>query len=317
MSVLVTGGSGFIGKSLIPLLSEHAVTVLSRTQPKDQSNINWVNFDLEELLLGKSFPGEYKTVIHLAARAHILRDTSLNPKREFTRFNNDITIELARFMAQRNMTRFIFVSSIGVNGGFTREGEKFSKSSIPKPITEYGKSKCQAELSLTALSKELGFDLVIIRPVLVYGKDAPGNFGMLTKLVKSMPILPFGLANNRKDFISVQNLSSLLVTCIDHPKAPGNVFLASDGESVSTKHFTNAIAQGLGKKVIQLPIPVVLMRAFGRLMGKESMIDQLYGNLEVDSSNTEEVLGWEPPLTMRQAMLTLREKEQKINDTDN
>ena len=204
------------------------------------------------------------------------------------------------------ISRFVFVSSIGVNGASTSR-RPFSVYSEPTPNNAYARSKYEAELGLKKIAEKTGLEVVIVRPTLVFGHDAPGNFGALTRLVNKLPILPFGLANNRRDFISVQNLADLLVTCATHPNAVGHTFLASDGETVSVKQFTNAIADGLGKKVIQLPVPVSVMRLVGKLTGKSAMIEQLYGNLEVDSSNIKEVLGWTPPLTMRQAMATLRD----------
>jgi nucleoside-diphosphate-sugar epimerase len=141
---------------------------------------------------------------------------------------------------------------------------------------------------------------------LVYGPNAPGNFGLLTTLVQKLPVLPFGLANNKRDFIAVQNLADLLITCVSHPNAAGHTFLAADMKPISIKDFTNAIADGLGRQVLQLPISVSFMRLVGKIIGKSAMVEQLVGNLQVDTSNVKEVLGWTPPLTMQQAMATLR-----------
>ena len=151
--------------------------------------------------------------------------------------------------------------------------------------------------------------MVIVRPTLVYGPNAAGNFGALTRLVNKLPALPFGLANNKRDFIAVQNLVDLLITCANHPKAAGHTFLASDGETMSIKEFTNAIADGLDKRLIQLPVPISLMKLVGKLLGKSAMVEQLVGNLEVDSSNLQEVLDWTRPYTMKQAMSSLSENK--------
>ncbi len=241
------------------------------------------------------------SVIHLAGLAHSESYSRL----DYKKVNVEGSLCLARAAANSGVKRFVFVSSIGVNG-ISTQSQPFSNDTPERPQNAYAESKYEAELGLKKISSETGLELVIVRPTLVYGQNAPGNFGMLTKLVKKLPLLPFGLANNRRDFIAVQNLADLLVTCAKHKSAAGQTFLASDGETVSTKDFTNAMAKGLGKNVIQLPIPVSLMRFTGRLTGKSRMIEQLFGNLEVDSSNIQQVLGWEPPLTMEQAMASLR-----------
>jgi len=150
-------------------------------------------------------------------------------------------------------------------------------------------------------------EIVIVKPTLVYGPEAPGNFGLLTKLVHKFPLLPFGLAKNKRDFIAVQNLVDLLIVCAKHPDAAGHTFLASDCETVSIKEFTNAIAKGLNRTLIQVPVPNYIMRFAAKLVGKSLMLEQLLGNLQVDSSNAQEVLGWIPPYTMEQAMASLSE----------
>ncbi|MPY01382.1 NAD-dependent epimerase/dehydratase family protein, partial [Salinivibrio sp. VYel4] len=244
-------------------------------------------------------------VIHLAGLAHVLNNKDKGSLDEYREVNTCGTINLARQAAKSGVKRFIFVSSIGVNGPLTIDSP-FTSDMKAKPHNLYAQSKYEAEIGLKRIAEKKGLELVIIRPTLVYGPNAPGNFGMLSKLVKKLPFLPFGLANNRRDFISVQNLADLLFTCATHPKAAGHTFLASDSETVSIKQFTNAIAKGLGKKTFQLPVPVALMRLAGKLVGKSDMIEQLYGNLEVDSSNIKEVLGWTPPYTMDQSMALLK-----------
>ncbi|MGR2847524.1 NAD-dependent epimerase/dehydratase family protein [Vibrio vulnificus] len=240
-------------------------------------------------------------VVHMAAIAHY----KYTNEKHISEINTKSVIRFASEAVKAGVKRFVFVSSIGVNGTST-QAKPFSLDSEPSPHNDYARSKYDAEIGLKKIAKETGLEIVIVRPTLVYGPDAPGNFGMLTKLIKRLPVLPFGLATNRRNFISVQNLADLLVTCATNPNAAGHTFLASDSETVSIKEFTNAIAKGLGKKVIQLPVPVTLMRLAGRLTGKSAMIEQLYGNLEVDSSNIKEVLGWTPPFTMEQSMALLK-----------
>ncbi|EHK2853234.1 NAD-dependent epimerase/dehydratase family protein [Vibrio parahaemolyticus] len=298
MKILLTGATGFVGQRLA-LIHSNCRCVVRKGKDYEfedkfivdsiDANTNWE----------QCFDG-VNAIVHLAGLAHKTGTSS----KDYFNVNTEGTLRLASEAAKFGVKRFVFVSSIGVNGITTRV-ERFAPDSAFNPHNDYAQSKYYAELGLKKISEETGLEIVIVRPTLVYGACAPGNFGVLSRLINKLPILPFGLANNRRDFISVQNLADLLVTCAIHPKAVGLTFLASDGETVSIKQFTNAIADGLGKKVIQLPVPVSVMRLFGKLTGKSVMIEQLYGNLEVDSSNIKNVLGWSPPFTMKQAMSTL------------
>ncbi|MGR5522468.1 NAD-dependent epimerase/dehydratase family protein [Vibrio sp. PNB22_4_2] len=294
----MTGATGFVGSQLSSRLE--GVKCIVRKNEK-HSFFDFLEVEsIDGLTEWNSNLDGVDTIIHLAGVAHT---TAANVP-YLRAVNFDGTLHLANEAVRAGVKRFVFVSSIGVNGAFTDQAP-FNEKSKPCPHSQYAQSKYDAELGLKKIAKETGLEVVIVRPTLVYGPSAPGNFGMLTRLVNKLPILPFGSANNRRDFIAVQNLADLLVTCANHPDATGHTFLASDGETVSIKEFTNAIADGLGKKVIQLPVPVSVIRLAGKLTGKSAMIEQLYGNLEVDSSNIKEVLGWTPPLTMKQAMATL------------
>lgn len=302
MNVLLTGSTGFVGEHLV---AKHRVFkhIVRTSDAHFFSNVyvvesintitNWTN----------AFEGG-DVIIHLAGLAHSAHYST----QYFRDVNVGGTLRLANEARKAGVKRFVFVSSIGVNGT-SSQSEPFSIECLPAPHNDYARSKYEAELGLKKIAEETGLEVVIVRPTLVYGPNAPGNFGMLTKLVKKLPALPFGLANNRRDFIAVQNLADLLVTCATHPDAAGHTFLASDGETVSIKEFTNAMAKGLGKRVVQLPIPVGLMRLVGKVTGKSAMIEQLFGNLEVDSSNIQQVLGWTPSFTMEQAMATLKDSD--------
>ncbi|MGL5237283.1 MAG: NAD-dependent epimerase/dehydratase family protein [Plesiomonas shigelloides] len=312
--ILLTGATGFVGNSVLKQLmqrSDFAIRTYGRKSPVDFpiassfDNITHVIGDIREDADYTAALSGANVIIHCAARAHVMNEKTEDSIKAFREINTFGTLSFARQAAAAGVKRFVFVSSIGVNGTSTYF-HPFAMDSIPNPNNFYAKSKYEAELGLNKIAGETGLEVVIVRPTLIYGPNAPGNFGMLTKLVHKMPVLPFGLANNRRDFISVQNLADLLVTCATHPNAGGHTFLASENETVSIKEFTNAIAKGLGKKVIQLPIPVSLMRLTGRLTGKSALIEQLFGNLEVNSSNTQQVLGWTPPLTMEQSMTSLK-----------
>ncbi|OBT09114.1 UDP-glucose 4-epimerase [Shewanella sp. UCD-FRSSP16_17] len=301
MSILLTGASGFIGKELN--LKVECRNVLRGFPSKSDDSC----FFIEKLDGGTCWNDAFvgmESVIHLAGLAH--SDTFTLS--DYLTVNVEGTLHLARKAAEAGVKRFVFVSSIGVNG-LLSGCKPFTFSSQPKPHSEYAKSKYEAEVGLLNISKETGIELVIVRPTLVYGVNAPGNFGKLTKLINKLPLLPFGLVNNKRDFIAVKNLADLLILCAHHPNAAGHVFLASDGETVSIKEFTNAIAKGLGKSVIQFPVPISLMKTISNILGKKVMVNQLLSSLEVDSSNIQEVLGWSPPYTMEQAMASLSESK--------
>ncbi|EMN7257597.1 NAD-dependent epimerase/dehydratase family protein [Vibrio vulnificus] len=297
----ITGGSGFVGRTLVDIIRAKKIQYISFLRTTDSDSNSFTIGDISDLTDWKDALSDVSVLIHLASIAHG-KTSSVD---DYESINYLGTLNLAKQAATSGVKRFVFISSVGVLGSSTGK-EGFTGNSIPAPENLYSLSKAKTEDALKELSRTTGMEIVIIRPPLIYGRNAPGNFGMLTKLIKRLPVLPFGLATNRRNFISVQNLADLLITCATHPNAAGHTFLASDSETVSIKEFTNAIAKGLGKKVIQLPVPVTLMRLAGKLAGKSTMIEQLYGNLEVDSSNIKEVLGWTPPFTMEQSMAFLK-----------
>ena len=297
--VLITGATGFVGMHLVELI-DFPRCVVRKQEPHQFSDFYEID-SLETTTDWSLAFDDVEAIVHLAGIAH-MRDVN---EATYRKVNKEGTLCLAKEAVKAGVKRFVFVSSIGVNGTVTHDAP-FSIDTIAKPHNSYTQSKYDAEVGLRKIAEDTGLEVVIIRPTLVYGPDAPGNFGMLTKLVNKLPILPFGLANNQRDFIAVQNLADLLVTCTWSPDAAGYTFLANDGETVSTKEFTDMIARGLGKNVVQLPIPTSFMRLAGKLTGKSAMIEQLVGNLQVDSSNLKSVLNWTPPLTMKQAMATLR-----------
>lgn len=297
MKILITGANGFIGKHVVEQLSlaSHEVVTVGRSEGCNYRLDITSDADWDPILIGVD------VVLHLAGLAHSKHFS----QQDYQEVNVNGTLHLARKAQEAGVKRIVFVSSIGVNGTATLS-KPFDVADKPRPHNAYSKSKLDAELGLNKISDEKVFEVVIVRPTLVYGPNAPGNFGSLTKLVRKVHVLPFGMANNKRDFISVHNLANLLVTCATHPNASGHVFLASDSEPVSIQEFTNKIAEGLGKKVLQLPVPISLMRLLGRVIGKADMIEQLYGDLQVDSSNAKEILEWTPPFTMKQSMVSLR-----------
>ncbi|HGS4780148.1 NAD-dependent epimerase/dehydratase family protein [Vibrio cholerae] len=310
-SILLTGSTGFVGANLAKILSLKTDYIVKSVVRRAVNKEDGLYFEVGEINASTDYTrviSNTSIVVHCAARAHVANHATVDSLAQFRTVNTEGTLNLARQAAEAGVKRFVFVSSIGVNGTSTSD-KPFTSHCKVQPHNAYAQSKYDAELGLKKIAEETGLEVVIVRPTLVYGPNAPGNFGMLTKLVRKLPVLPFGLANNRRDFIAVQNLADLLITCATHPNAAGHTFLASDGETVSIKRFTNAMAKGLGKRVVQLPIPVGLMRLVGKVTGKSAMIEQLFGNLEVDSSNIQQVLGWSSPFTMEQAMASLKDSD--------
>jgi nucleoside-diphosphate-sugar epimerase len=294
-NILMTGATGFIGSRLLDAFSCEKIRILGRSQPK---------FFMGEVVNKAINASEDYTdcfididaVIHLAAVAHN-NSSDLNFIKEV---NVRGTLNLARQAAEAGVKRFVFISSIGVLGSHTEK--PFCEQSPELPHSEYAQSKLDAEKELQELSKETGLEVVIVRPVLVYGKNAPGNFGLLSKFVSKLSFTPFLMVKNKRSFISVDNLCDFISLCIAHPKAADEVFLISDSGTVSTPEIMSAIAKGMGKSIRHLPIPVWVMRVFGKLLGKSKQVEQLVGDLEVDCSKAKNLLGWTPPETMAQAM---------------
>jgi nucleoside-diphosphate-sugar epimerase len=300
MRVLLTGASGFIGKGVLAHKNEHVdfqsiVRDSTLDKPENASVITTINSqtDWSKYLRGAN------VIVHLAGIAHT---SSVNPI-EIEEVNYKATVNLAQQASKSGVQRFIFISSIGVLGNSI--GKPFDENSIVSPLSDCAISKLKAEEGLMRIAQETELEIVIIRPVLVCGAGAPGNFGKLVKLIQQMPFLPFALCCNKRSFISVNNLVDFISVCIAHPKAKNEIFCISDGNDVSIREFTDGIATGLNKKVMQLPIPVSILKLLGKIAGKSESIEQLIGDLQVDSSKARELLDWIPPVTMTETFSKL------------
>lgn len=302
MKILVTGGTGFIGTELLKHLTEHDVTAITRKTQQPIEKVTWKYLSLESLLDDETIEGNFDVVIHMAARAHILNDISDDPAEEFKSFNVDVSSALAKQLSKNGMKRLVFISSIGVNGPSTVANEHFNEDSPACPKTDYAISKLAAENELLTLSKNLDFELVIIRPPLVYGNNAPGNFGKLINLVKKQLPLPFGMVNNLKSYISVTNLANFIVLCCTHSKAANQTFLIADDGYVSTKELLLNIKEALNLKLFLLPVPKNLLSILFCAVGKKGMSEQLLDNLQIDNSKAKNLLGWKPVENMQQAL---------------
>ncbi|MGL5665384.1 MAG: UDP-glucose 4-epimerase family protein [Shewanella sp.] len=301
MKILLTGATGFVGQHILQAIEGiYPTIVLGRNKPKDYQG-EFIQNDLKDVSNGEISLRGADVVIHSAARAHIMNDVSSDPLAEYRRVNAEATLTLAKLAIESGVKRFIFISSIKVNGESTSNRAPFKYSDAPKINDYYGQSKLEAENMLMGLAEETGLEVVIIRPTLVYGYGVKANFASLMNLVSKDIPLPFGcITKNRRSLVSIDNLVGLIITCIDHPKATNQVFLVSDDHDVSTSEIVREIAMALGKSSMQLPIPIWCYKLAGKLFNKSDVVDRLTGSLQVDISHTKETLGWVPPQTLQE-----------------
>jgi len=303
MMILVTGGTGFVGRSLISRLLEgsYQVAVTSRRGNNNQFHENVKKYHTKDISTSTNWSGVFEqvdVVIHAAARVHIMDDSVADPLAEFRKVNVGGTLNLARQAAQSGVKRFIFISSIKVNGEMTTIDRLFKSDDKCIPTDPYGLSKYEAEQGLLAIARETGMEVVIIRPPLVYGPGVRANFfSMMKWIYKGIP-LPLGAINNRRSFVALDNLVSFIINCINHPKAANEVFLISDGEDVSTSELLKKVAKAFGKKSLLLSVPTSLMTFTAKLIGKGEVATRLFSSLQVDSSKAQDLLGWTPVTTM-------------------
>lgn len=300
--VLVTGANGFVGSALLRGMKVRGI----EGRAAARSDIaGWPTFCVPGLDASTSWSGAFEgcqSVVHLAARVHVMKDRATDPLAEFRRVNVDGTENLARQAAKAGVRRFIYLSSIKVNGESTPPGRPFTADATPQPIDAYGISKAEAELRLRKVAEETGLEVVIIRPVLVYGPGVKANFlSMMCWLQKGIP-LPLGAVNNVRSLLAVDNLVDLIIVCLDHPAAANEVFLASDGEDMSMPELLRRTATALGTKARLLPVPPILMEAAAALVGKTDVVQRLCGSLQVDIGKTRRLLGWSPPVSVDAAL---------------
>jgi nucleoside-diphosphate-sugar epimerase len=237
-------------------------------------------------------------VIHLAARVHVMHDSAADPYAAFRKVNVDGTLKLATQASQAGVKRFIFMSSIKVNGEMTEVGKPFVEENPVSPQDAYGLSKLEAEQGLFRLAKQTGMEVVVIRPPLIYGAGVKANFASMMRAVYRGIPLPLGAIHNQRSFVYVDNLVSLILRCVDHPAAANQVFLVSDDHDLSTTELLQACAVALGVKPRLLPVPQRLIEIVARLLGKQSVAQRLCGHLQVDISHARTLLDWMPPVSV-------------------
>ncbi|WDH33707.1 NAD-dependent epimerase/dehydratase family protein [Pseudomonas chlororaphis] len=306
MSVLVTGGTGFVGRALLSALISKKninITALVRQKKTDIPEcVTQITTPQRKPYTSDASLRNIDVIIHLAGRAHVLKETSENPLELYRADNVENTLELAKQAMNAGVKRFVFISSIGVNGSSTKEAP-FNELSVPAPKANYALSKWEAEQGLRKLAEGSKMEVVIIRPPLVFAGHAPGNFRRLIKLIDTGVPLPFGLVNNVRSMIALENLVDFIAICIDHPAAANETFLISDGLDFSTPKIIQHVAKGLNRKARVLPVPLSLMQIGAQLLGMQGTFEQLCQSLVIDSSKARNLLGWQPPIPAEQALI--------------
>jgi nucleoside-diphosphate-sugar epimerase len=305
LKILLTGASGFIGSALLKSLSHHHVNLIGRR--KFKTTFPFYTKELNESENYEECLSNVDVVIHAAARAHIIRKKLVDFSTEYHSVNTKGTLNLARQAASLAVKRFIYLSSIGVNGNASIQ--PFTELDKPAPHNHYALSKHEAEIGLLNIAIKSGMEVVIIRPPLVYGPNPPGNFASLINTIKKGYPLPLAnLTQNKRSLVALENLVDFILLCTDYnktPQAANQTFVISDGEDVSTAELFHRVAKAYGKKNHLLPFPVPLLRLAATLLGKQAIADSLLDSLQVDSSKARELLGWKPVVTMDEQLLKM------------
>lgn len=289
--IFITGSTGFVGRHLITELSKRNIPFIAGERSLYGDFVNQKNW--AHILDGCD------SVIHLAARVHVMDETSSDPLSEFRKMNVEATINLAHVAKKIGVKRFILISSIKVNGEETVD-RPFNASDTPYPQDPYGISKMEAEIELLKLHAPGIFEVVIIRPPLIYGPGVKANFEKLFQYAGLKIPMPFGLVENKRSLVSVLNLVDLIMTTLIHPRAGGEIFMVSDDRDLSLSKLIRLMAKVQKKKAFLLPVPVGLMKFAATMLGKKSYIDRLFGNLQVDIEKTKKLLNWKPPYSFEE-----------------
>ena len=290
--ILITGGSGFLGTALLKNPSFNDALSVGRTPPNQGGKFLRITLDAASDYT--HILSDIDIIVHVAARAHVMDEVSEDPLQEYRSINTLATLNLAKQAANKGVSRFIFISSIKVLGENTERGSPFTADCPFNPQDPYSISKAEAEIGLLKLAKNTNMQVVIIRPPLVYGKGVKGNFAKLLKLTSLSIPLPLASIKNKRSMVSIENLVSLITTCLVHPNAANEVFLVSDDCDLSTAELLNLIAKTGGFRSIVFRFPKNLFRIFLRCVGKMGLYQRLCGSMQIDITHTKNQLGWVP-----------------------
>jgi nucleoside-diphosphate-sugar epimerase len=304
--ILITGATGFVGNALYKNLRLKKYTIHVSVRSNQQKITEGVtSFNVGEICSETNWKDALKGVdciIHCAARAHVMREKKTNILKNYRKINVEGTRSLAKQAVAFGVKRFIFLSSVKVNGEKTRESFRFKHNDLSRPEDAYAISKWEAEQVLLDESKKSGLEVVIIRAPLVYGYKAKGNLKRLIKLVRSGIPLPFSLVSNKRSLIGLDNLINVIIRCIDHPEAAGKTFLVSDSEDLSTPDLLTHISSAMGYSSRLFPVPISLLKFVSRVIGRKSEMDRLLESLQIDNSYTCEVLNWAPTVSVAEGI---------------
>ena len=297
---LITGASGFVGSHLVADMRNRGLPIraVSRSEHQGSIKIRCYAPDTD----WQPYLDDVETIVHLAARVHVMRESDADPLAAFRLANVATTINLARQAAQAGVKRFIFMSTIKVNGEKTEPGRPFKNSDRPNPQDPYAISKAEAEAELWKVASETGIEITVVRPPLVYGPGVGGNFRTLTRWVHYGIPSVFTNINNRRSLIYVGNLTDFVMHVVGHPKAKNKHFLVSDGQPVSTHQLMDEIARAEGKKLRSWPLPEFILDKGGRVSGLKAKVARLVTSLEIDDTDTRNSLGWNQPHEVADAL---------------
>jgi nucleoside-diphosphate-sugar epimerase len=306
MKVLVTGASGFVGGAVAARLAADGIQARAAVRRPDAPiPAGTERIQVADLTADTDWSSATRgvdVVVHAAARVHVMRDRAADPLTEFRRANVAGTLALARQAAASGVARFVFLSSIKVNGEETTRGRPYTADDPPAPVDPYGVSKHEAEQGLRALADDTGMEVVIIRPVLVYGPGVKGNFKTMLQLVRSGMPLPLAAVKNSRSLVAVENLVDLIVHLLEHPAAANRVLLVSDGEDLSTPDLLRRAAAAMGRPSRLVPVPTTLLLTLARMLGRRAVVQRLCGDLQVDVSATRALLDWTPPISVDEGL---------------
>ncbi len=305
--ILVTGANGFVGSRLCKTLDARGIDFVGAVRKAGTHGLLAVG-DLNAETSWSAALTDCDVVIHLAARVHVMKDRESDPFAVFRMVNVDATLNLARQAVAAGVKRFVFVSSVKVNGEETAPGIPFNPFDAAAPLDDYGRSKWEAEVALRELAHTSGLEVVIVRPPLVYGPGVRANFLRLMQLLKTGIPLPLGAINNLRSMVAVDNLVDLLIKCSFHPAAPGQVFMVSDDRDVAVSELLRMLATAMGKPARLLAMPSGLLAGFAALVGQTAVANRLLSSLQVDIAHTKSTLQWQPPISMERAL------EQTVTD---
>ena len=298
MTVYLTGASGFIGSRLLAMLQTQGRDVVTLARQRRNTVLTPQEIHLDESGTAELGGGGRRVLVHCAGRAHVMQESAADPVEAFRQANVELTVRLARMAAEAGLNRFVYLSSIKVNGEATAPGCAFTAFDEPNPLDAYGQSKWEAEQALRKLAASTGMEVVIIRPVLVYGPDAKGNIRSMVEWIERGLPLPLASVENQRSLLGLDNLVDLIITCLDHTAAANNTFLAADGEDLSTPELVRRIAKTIDREARLFPVPAAWMEFAASLVGKKAQVQRLCGSLRVDISHTCQTLGWRPPVSL-------------------